>query len=91
MSGIIWSLETIQVSNWVMIQRSGNPQSKHVGVNLAWVTTQVSNRVVVIRHFIKIVTGQLDPFWKFIQTVKGKIVCLIVLSSSICMNLIIRF
>jgi hypothetical protein len=41
--GVIWDLETIQISNRV-IQRSRNPEFKHVGDNLAWVTTQVSNR-----------------------------------------------
>jgi hypothetical protein len=35
MSRVIWGLEIIQISNWV-IQRSGNPESKHVGGNLGF-------------------------------------------------------
>ncbi len=34
-SGVIWGLEIIQISNWV-IQRSGDPESKHVGGNLGF-------------------------------------------------------
>ena len=32
-SGVIWGLEIIQISNRV-VQRFGNPESKHVGGNL---------------------------------------------------------
>jgi hypothetical protein len=35
MSGVIWGLEIIQISNRV-IQRFGNPESKHVGGNLGF-------------------------------------------------------
>ena len=34
-SGVIWDLEIIQISNWV-VQRFGNPESKHVGGNLGF-------------------------------------------------------
>ena len=35
MSGVIWGWEIIQISNQ-LIQRSGNPESKHVGGNLGF-------------------------------------------------------
>jgi hypothetical protein len=58
-SGVIWGLEIIQISNWV-VQRFGNPESKYVGGNLGFDICQIA-------------IGYSDPVWKFVQMVGEKL------------------